>query len=96
MRMDYTVRGEPRPIYEVGDFVRLKRDEPGPVVTARAGDWGRVTRVSPRGVDVMLAGYCRPANARVSVATGLPVWMLAPCDTRGLMLDLQRDLERRG
>jgi hypothetical protein len=96
MRMDYTARGNPRPIYEVGDFVRLRRDESGPVVTARAGDWGRVTRVGPKGVDVQLAGYCRPRDARVSIATGLPEWMLLPCDERGLMLDLQRDIDRRG
>ena len=31
-------------IPEVGDLVRLTRDEAGPLVTARAGEWGRVIR----------------------------------------------------
>jgi len=96
MRIDYSNRGNPMPIYEVGDFVRLRRDEPGPVVTAREGDWGRVARVSQRGVDVQLAGYCRPRDARVTIANSLPRWLLLPCDERGLLIDLQRDVDRRG
>ena len=95
MRIEYSVGGDPRPIYEVGDFVRLRRDESGPIVTARAGEWGRVTRVGPRGVDVLFAGFCRPATARVPSATGLPLWLLSPCDARGLTIELQRDIDRR-
>jgi hypothetical protein len=44
-------------IYEKGDLVRLKRDEDGPIVTAFAGNWGRVTLVRPCGaLDIKLAG----------------------------------------
>jgi hypothetical protein len=96
MRVDYSDRGRPLPIYEVGDFVRLRRDEPGPVVTARAGDWGQVKRIGQRGIDVQFAGFSRPLKARLAIATGLPSWLLAPCDGRGLLIDLQRDLDRRG
>jgi hypothetical protein len=99
MRITYLADGTPMPVYEPGDFVRLLRDEPGEVVTARAGEWGAVVRArGAEGIDVMLAGHCRPRTVDLPMATGLPPSILVPCDRFGLRIDLQRDLRqaRRG
>jgi hypothetical protein len=100
MRLSYLADGTAVPVFEPGDLVRLLRDEPGPPVTARAGEWGAVIRNGgPQGVDVRLAGHSRPRTARMPVATGLPASILVPCDRTGLRIDLQRDLgqaRRRG
>jgi hypothetical protein len=99
MRLTYGPDGTPVPVYEPGDFVRLLRDEPGQPVTAHAGEWGEVIRNrGAGGVDVRLAGHSRPRTATLGVASGLPSYILEPCDRRGLGLDLQRDLRqaRRG
>lgn len=100
MRVTYLPDGTPVPLHEPGDMVRLLRDEPGDPVTAHAGDWGVVVRNrGAAGVDVRLAGHSRPRTARMSVASGLPASILAPCDRQGLRIDLQRDLReahRRG
>jgi hypothetical protein len=72
-------------VYEVGDFVRLRRDEDGPIVTARAGDWGRVTRVHANGaVDIRLAGYSRAKDATLSRAVAVSQALLQPCDSSGV------------
>jgi len=45
-------------IPEVGNLVRLTRDEAGPIVTAYAGEWGRIVRVTTRNtLDIQLAGF---------------------------------------
>jgi hypothetical protein len=94
MRVTYRDDGSPVPIYEAGDMVRLVRDEPGPIVTARAGEWGEILRVRGRdGLDIRFAGYSRPSNALMPVATAIPASYVAPCDRRGVPLRLQRDLK---
>jgi hypothetical protein len=93
MRVTYQADGSPVPIYESGDMVRLVRDEPGPIVTARAGEWGEVLRVRGRdGLDIRFAGFSRPSTALMPVATAIPTSYVAPCDRRGVPLRLQRDL----
>ncbi|WP_203074136.1 hypothetical protein [Falsiroseomonas ponticola] len=68
----------------IGDFVRLRRDEPGEFVTARAGDWGQVSRVYRNGtVDLMLAGYCRPRTTPQPRATSIPLSIVERCDAFG-------------
>lgn len=77
--------GLERYVHEVGDLVRLVRNEEGPVVTAFAGDWGRVTRVHPCGaVDVKLAGYCRAKDATLTRAVAVGAGRVEPCDERGM------------
>ncbi len=71
-------------LYETGDLVRLLRNEDGPVVTAFAGDWGRVMRVHPDGsLDLKLAGYSRPKEAAMARAMAVPRSRVEPCDERG-------------
>jgi hypothetical protein len=80
---DTSDRSPSRPI-EAGDFVRLRRDEPGDFVTARAGDWGRVTRLNRDStVDLMLAGYCRPRTTPQPRAQSIPLSIIEPCDAFG-------------
>lgn len=72
-----------RPI-AIGDFVRLRRDEPGDFVTTRAGDWGQVARVNRNAtVDLMLAGYCRPRTTPQPRATSIPLSIVERCDAFG-------------
>ena len=42
MKLDYRPDGWSLPILEVGDLVRLVRDEPGLEPTAFGGEWGRI------------------------------------------------------
>ncbi|MGG5809541.1 hypothetical protein [Falsiroseomonas sp. CW058] len=73
--------------YETGDLVRLTRNEDGPIVTAFAGDWGRVTRVHPCGaVDIKLAGYGRARDATMTRAVAVPRGRVEPCDHQGMPL----------
>jgi hypothetical protein len=96
MRITYLLDGTPVPLFEPGDFVRLVRDEPGPDVTAFAGEWGRVLRNhGGGGLDIRLAGHSRPRTAALPDVTGLPARLVVPCDRQGLRLGLQRDLRRR-
>ena len=70
--------------YEAGDLVRLKRDEDGPLVTAFAGDWGRVTKVHPDGsLDIKFAGYSRAKDANMLRALAVPRSRVEPCDEVG-------------
>ncbi len=70
--------------YEQGDLVRLTRDEDGPLVTAFAGDWGRVTKVNADGsVDIKLAGYSRAKDAGMIRALSVPRSRVEPCDESG-------------
>ncbi len=70
--------------YEQGDLVRLRRDEDGPLVTAHAGDWGRVMRVHPDGaLDIKLAGYSRAKDAPLVKAVGVARRHVEPCDQAG-------------
>jgi hypothetical protein len=89
MRIGRGAGGAPGTTFEVGDLVRLVADEPGPTVTAFAGEWGRVLRADGRGrVDVRLAGYARPRTDGLRDAIALPARVVEPCDHRGRPLDL--------
>lgn len=71
-------------LYEAGDFVRLCRDEDGPIVTAFAGDWGCVVRVHPDGsLDINFAGHSRPRGAALARAVAIRSSRVQPCDARG-------------
>ena len=71
MKLDFNADGRPIPILEVGDLVRLTRDEAGPDPTALAGEWGRIRRITDRGgLEIVLAGYSRPRG----LALELPKW----------------------
>jgi hypothetical protein len=95
MRVTYLADGTPVPVFEPGDLVRLLRDEPGEVVTARAGEWGEVLRNGgAAGLDIRLAGYSRPRSSDMPLATGVPSSLVVPCDRLGLRIDLQRDFAR--
>lgn len=77
--------GIPVYIYETGDLVRLTRDEAGPIVTAHAGDWGRVTRVHPCGaLDIKFAGYARAKDSALTRAVAIPSGRVEPCDLQGM------------
>ena len=91
MKIKYLADGSPLPIYEAGDFVRFVRDEDGPIVTARAGDWGQVVRVTGTDVDVRLAGFCRPRTTDLPMARHVAQSCVAPCDRSGQPLRLSRD-----
>jgi hypothetical protein len=70
--------------YEQGDLVRLRRDEDGPIVTAFAGEWGRVTRVNPDGsLEIKFAGYSRPKDATMVRAVAVARSRVEPCDDFG-------------
>jgi hypothetical protein len=70
--------------YEQGDLVRLKRDEDGPLVTAFAGDWGRVMRINPDGsLDIKFAGYSRAKDAGMVRAMAVSRSRVEPCDQQG-------------
>ena len=72
-------------LFESGDLVRLTRDEGGPIASARAGDWGLVTRVHPCGsLDLKLAGYSRPKDAALARAMAIPCGRVEPCDRQGM------------
>ena len=95
MRISYRADGTPVPLYEPGDFVRLLRDDPGPLPMALAGEWGCVLRNrGTEGLDIRLAGYSRPRTSDVPDVTGIPARLVLPCDRAGLTLGLQRDLRR--
>ena len=96
MKMEYLSDGTPRPVFEVGDFVRFVRNEDGPIVTATAGDWGEVVRVERSGVDIRLAGYCRPRTTDMPMARHVARYCLWPCDRSGQPLRLGRDFRRTG
>jgi len=95
MRIEYLADGSPRPIYEVGDFVRFVRDEEGPIVTARAGEWGEVMRVQGARIDIRLAGYCRPRTTDLPMARDVPRHCVSPCDRGGTPLQMGREIGRR-
>jgi hypothetical protein len=84
MRIMSGQRGAEIYFYEIGDLVRLCRDEDGPLVTAFAGDWGRVTRVHPDGsLDIKLAGYSRAKDADMIRAVAVSRSRVEPCDEAG-------------
>jgi len=92
MRVIHLTDGTPVPVHEPGDFVRLLRDEPGEVVTFRAGEWGQVIRNrGSAGLDIRLAGFSRPATSDLPLATGVAPSLVVPCDRLGLRVELQRD-----
>jgi hypothetical protein len=79
--------GIPSYIFETGDLVRLTRNEGGPMVTAFAGDWGRVLRVHPCGaLDVKFAGYSRAKDAHMTRGVAIPAGRVEPCDNQGMPL----------
>lgn len=95
MRIDYSRDGFPTPVYEPGDFVRLRRDEEGEVVTARAGEWGQVMRVEHGSLDIRFAGHSRPRTSDLPIARDVPARLVEPCDRQGRIMALQHDLDRR-
>lgn len=89
MKFHYTADGRPIPILEVGDLVRLTRDEPGPSPTAQAGEWGKIRRITERGtLDIVLAGYSRPRGVTLSMVSDVSAINVVPCDHRGVALEL--------
>ena len=67
MKFDYRADGTPIPILEVGDLVRLIRNEGGPTPAAQAGEWGKIRHVTGSGtLDIVLAGYSRPRGAGIA------------------------------
>jgi hypothetical protein len=87
MRTLTGVSGVESYLFEPGDLVRLVRDEGGSVNTARAGDWGLVTRVHPCGsLDLKLAGYSRAKESVLTRAVAVPCGKVEPCDRRGMPL----------
>ncbi len=96
MRISYRSDGTPVPVYEAGDYVRLQGDDPGPPRMALAGEWGCVLRNrGTEGLDIRLAGYCRPRTSDLPDVTGMPPRLVQPCDRQGLSLEFQRDLRRK-
>lgn len=88
MRMDTRPDGSQIAIPEVGDLVRLTRDEAGPFVTARAGEWGRIVRISARNtLDIQLAGFSRPRGIAMALVSDFPAINVVACDGRGLPTD---------
>lgn len=74
-------------VYETGDLVRLTRNEDGPIITAFAGDWGRVTRVHGCGsLDIKFAGYSRAKDAVMTRAVAVHRSRVEPCDHNGMPL----------
>ncbi len=72
-------------IYEMGDLVRLTRSESGPMATAFAGDWGRVTRVHPCGsLDIKFAGYGRAKDSTLTRGIAISSGRVEPCDLQGM------------
>jgi len=66
--------------FEVGDLVELTADQR---ISGRAGEWGRVYRVSEPGspiafLDIQMAGYSRDAEAFFAAATSVPSWDAKP------------------
>jgi hypothetical protein len=54
------------------------------MVTAFAGDWGRVTKVHPDGaLDIKFAGYSRAKDAAMVRASSVPRSRVEPCDEQG-------------
>jgi hypothetical protein len=97
MRVAYTKEGQPLPVFEVGDFVRIKRDDLGLPIAYRGGEWGKVVSADAQAVDIELAGFSRPATAMLPYARGVPASWLVPCDDHGAAIFLdQRDVSRTG
>lgn len=91
MKIDFRADGRPIPILEVGDLVRLTRDEAGPTPTAQAGEWGKIRRISDRGtLDIVLAGYSRPRGVALALVSDFPAINVIPCDHRGVALELPK------
>ena len=88
MRIDTRPDGKQIMIPEAGDLVRLTRDEAGPIVTAHAGEWGRILRVTNRNtLDIQLAGFSRPRGVAMALVSDFHVINVVPCDGRGLPAD---------
>lgn len=95
MRIAYTREGQPLPIFEPGDFARIKRDDLSLPIAFRGGEWGIVASVDASTADLLLGGHSRPANAVLPYARGVPTAWLAPCDAHGAAILLeQRDVRR--
>jgi hypothetical protein len=88
MRIESRPDGSEIHIPEAGDLVRLTRDESGPIVTAHAGEWGRIIRITSRNtLDIQLAGYSRPRGVAMALVSDFPSINVVPCDARGLPTD---------
>ena len=84
MRTPFQAEDPPARPLAAGDYARLRRDEPGDIVTAFSGDWGQVSRINRDGTaDLMLAGFCRPRTAPSPRALSIPISILERCDGYG-------------
>ena len=91
MKLNYRADGQPIPILEVGDLVRLTRAESGSAPTAQAGEWGKIRRITDRGgLDIVLAGYSRPRGVALAMVSDFPATNVIPCDHHGLALELPK------
>jgi hypothetical protein len=88
MRIERAAGRPSSAVFEPGDLVRLRQDEPGPICTAVAGEWGRVLRVQGGRLDVRLAGFSRPRTAVLADVVAIASRFVEPCDHRGRPLDL--------
>ena len=96
MKLHFRADGRPVPMLEVGDLVRLTRAEPGPGPVAKAGEWGRVRRISAKGaLEIELAGYSRPRGVALSMVSDIPQTDVIPCDQRGVALELSQEAHWR-
>ena len=85
MRIDTRPDGSQLVVPEKGDLVRLTRDEPGPIVTAHAGEWGRILRVTNRNtLDIQLAGFSRPRGVALGVVSDIATTNVIPGYAKGL------------
>jgi hypothetical protein len=85
MKLNYHYDGRVTPIVEVGDMVRLIRDEPGPMPMAGAAEWGWVLRINARGrLGIQLAGFSRPRGVALGVVSDIAATNVIPGYAKGL------------
>jgi hypothetical protein len=77
--------------YEIGDLVRLRRDETGDGAMGKVGDWGCIIAIE-RGqgwlLDIQLAGYSEGRHSALQRLLGIPRKIVVPCDAFGIPVPL--------